>query len=94
MTKLNKNTKKAKQLIDNYERATNNGELYQVYNNYSCYKERAINYCKTLQKTNNGKNGKITSFNSQIFTYAFVSENDNKTTLYYITPNNEYIIEL
>lgn len=94
MEKLNKNTQKAKQFIENYKRAKNNGNLFDVYKNNSCKKYLAIMRCKDICQAYNGKNPKITSYNTFVFTYAFIVENDIQKQLVYITPNNEYIIEL
>lgn len=94
MTKLNKNTQKAKQFIYNYNRANNDGNLYDVYKNNSCKKYLAIMRCKDICNYYNGKEPKITSYNTFVFTYAFITEQDGKKQLVYITPNNDYIIEL
>ena len=92
MITLNKNTQKAKQFIKNYDRATNNGELWQVYDKTSDNKQRVFVYCKKLQNELNGNDAKIPTKNTFIFTFAFTIDNGKK--LVYITPENNYIIEL
>lgn len=84
-------TKKQQQMLAQYNNS-NSSQLWQVYNNYSIYKAQAMARCKELQKHYNGYNGKITSYNSQKFSYAFtyIDSKTQKPMLYYITASNSY----
>lgn len=94
MKNLNNTTQQAKCFINAYDRATNNGELYEVYGSYSYFKGRALNHCKELLNALNGSTPKIIGYNSNFFTYAFkyVDELTGLIKLAVITASNEYSI--
>ena len=94
MTIANKDTQKAQHMIKAYNFYKNNGEnLYQIYKNYSYKKEKALSYCKELKTSYNGFGACFCGHNSDIFTYAFLFKDDDKTYLMYITPTYNYCIE-
>lgn len=91
---VNANTKKAKELINNYNNSDFlDTELWHVYGTFSDAKARALNYCKNMMVDLDGHNGHIVSHNSQTFTYAFEFYCDNVLKLAYITAYNNYIID-
>ena len=91
-TKLNKNTKKAQNLICNFVMAKNYA-LWQIYDKPSKKKSNAYNYWLNFYgKCKTSKNFCIPTYNAQIFTIAFTI--NKNTQLVYITPTNKYIIEL
>lgn len=96
MTIVNKDTKKARQMIRayNFYKNKNNGEnLYSIYKNYSNKKEIALSYCKSLKGKLDGFSSCFCGHNCDYFTYAFLFKKDNKTYLAYITYANDYQIE-
>ena len=90
MTKLNKTTQKAKHFIRAYQNSTN-FRLEDCYNNYSYAKQNAFDYCINKMNKMSGYDGRILSYNTFVFTYAFMTD-DNK--LIVICPTNEYEIQL
>ena len=90
MTKLKRNTKRAKTFIKEYWTSTRYN-LDDCYNNYSSAKERAYDYCINKQNKMSGYDGRIISYNCCFFSYAFMID-DNK--LIVICPINEYEIQL
>ena len=90
MIKLNKNTQKAQGFIWEYVRSEKH-DLYDCYNKHSFEKKRAFDYCINKQNEMDGNNGRILSYNTFVFTYAFMTD-DNK--LIVICPINEYEIQL
>ena len=90
MTKLKRNTKKARIFIKEYW-TSNRYHLDDCYNNYSYAKENAFDYCINKQNKMNGYDGRILTYNTFVFTYAFMTD-DNK--LIVICPVNEYEIQL
>ena len=71
--------------------------LNDCYTNASYYKQKAFNYCRDLVQKYNGRQGRITGYNSQVFSYAFVGEIDGKPAFFYITRDYDrfiYIDEL
>lgn len=96
MLEINKNTKKAIQMINAYRWAVKRGYRYleQCYKSNSSAKDRAFIYCENLKEKFKGFDSYIISYNSMIFTYGFLSTQENgKYTLYYITPSNDYCIK-
>ena len=88
-------TKKQKEMYENYKRAFNRGpktELNEVYGNYSYKKQRALAYCKELQKRLGGYNETIVSHSSHFFSYAFVywDYDIHEKCLCYCTHANDY----
>ena len=78
----------------NYYVSKNYGSsLYEIYNNYSNAKERALIYCKELKKIKDGFNPCFCGHNCMTFTYAFLFIENNKTYLCYITPSYDYMME-
>ena len=90
MTKLKRNTQKARRFIKDYW-TSSRYNLDDCYNNYSYAKENAYDYCINKQSKMNGYDGRILSYNTFVFTYAFMTD-DNK--LIVICPVNEYEIQL
>jgi len=71
--------------VNAYERSTAT-ELHDVYGRCSTEKHRALKYCKELMEEVHGYNGRIISYNTFTFTYAF----QNDDNFYVITANNNY----
>ena len=90
MTKLKRNTQKAQRFIWEYIRSEK-CNLDDCYNNYSYAKENAYDYCINKQNKMGGYDGRILTYNTFVFTYAFMTD-DNK--LIVICPINEYEIQL
>ena len=90
MIKLKRNTQKAKLFIKDYWTSTRYN-LDDCYNNYSYAKQNAYNYCINKMQKMNGYDGRILTYNTFVFTYAFMTD-DNK--LIVICPVNEYEIQL
>ena len=91
-TKLNKNTKKARGFIRNFMRATAKN-LNEIYCNYSDKKRNVFAYWLNFYSNLKTKdNWYIPTFNGDIFTIAFTI--NKGTQLAYITPTNNYIIDL
>lgn len=94
-----KMTKKNEGLLDNYQRAWAT-ELWDVYGSCSYAKREAFNDCKRHERAFNGYDGRICTWNSQTFTYAFRYEGiDPKTDelheyLRYYTAWNTYEFEI
>ena len=90
MTKLKRNTQKARRFIKEYW-TSSRYNLDECYNNYSNAKYNAYKYCINKKDKMNGYDGRIISYNTCFFSYAFMT-NDNK--LIVICPTNEYEIQL
>ena len=90
MIKLKRNTQKARIFIKEYW-TSNRYNLDDCYNTYSYAKENAYDYCINKMNKMNGYDGRILSYNTFVFTYAFMTD-DNK--LIVICPVNEYEIQL
>lgn len=96
MTELKNTTQKAKGIIHtyNYYKNTNEGiTLFEIYNNYSWRKEKALDYCKELKQRLNGFNSCFCGHNCMIFTYAFLFKEGDTIYLCYITPSYDYKIK-
>ena len=100
MTELNKETKKAKQLINQYNYYKNdnyNRNIYDLYKNPSYAKLRACMYCEDLQKKYEGYSGLVLGGNCSYFSYGFLFDEYTsegiKTYLCYLTYANDYKIE-
>jgi len=93
---LNKETKKAQIYISNYSKARDNGQsqLWSVYGNYSRQKEEIFTKWFNNMLDINGFGLYITTFSKFVFTLGFKLEQGNNTYLLYITPSENYIIEL
>lgn len=96
-------TKKQEEMYESYKRAFERGpkkELYEVYENYSYKKQKALDYCKGVQAKLNGYNATIVSHNSYMFTYAFeyidyeLGSLNKVRWLCYITPSNNYVFNI
>ena len=90
MTKLKRNTQKARRFIKDYW-TSSNYNLDDCYNNYSYAKQNAFDYCISKMQKMGGYDGRIIGYNTSFFSYAFMTE-DNK--LIVICPVNEYEIQL
>lgn len=79
----------------NYEHANNNGELWQVYGRCSSAKYHAMDHCKNLQAELNGFDGRITSYNTFQFSYAFqfVDQDSGVIKLMYITKEHNRVFD-
>lgn len=86
-------TKKQMGLYENYKRAWAQ-TLDDVYGRYSVAKAKAMDYCYNLQSELKGHDGRICSWNTFQFTYAFRYEEDGKQMLAYITANNDYYFQI
>ena len=78
----------------NYDRAKYS-ELWQVYGRYSHAKENAMDYCKRSMRKRNGYGGKITSWNSFQFSYAFefIDQDTGVIKLMYITRDYDRVFD-
>ena len=92
--KLNRNTKKARALVQAYERSYNY-ELNQCYASYSHAKAVAEAHCRKKMFDMGGYGFKILSFNSQVFTCGWLYEDKETgaTMLNVETCRNIYTIE-
>ena len=92
--KLNRNTKKARGLVQEYERSCNYG-LNQCYASYSYAKAVAEVHCREKMLDMGGYGFKILAFNSQAFTCGWLYE-DKETGVIMLnveTYRNTYTIE-
>lgn len=92
--KLNRNTKKARALVQDYERSYNYG-LNQCYASYSYAKAFAEVRCREKMLDMGGHGFKILSFNSQTFTCGWLYE-DKETGVIMLnveTYRNTYTME-
>lgn len=92
--KLNRNTKKARYLVQGYERSCNYC-LNQCYSSYSYSKHAAEVHCREKMLDMGGYGFKILSFNSQTFTCGWLYE-DKQTGVIMLnveTYRNTYTIE-
>ena len=97
MITLNKNTKKAKTLIDSYHYYGGKYESYDIltfYKKPSLNKIKAWKLCKKLASKNNGNDLHICGGNSSAFSAGFTMVKNDKKYLIYITRDNKYKIEL
>ena len=97
MTVLNKNTKKAKALINSYHYYSSKHESYDIltfYKKPSFNKIKAWQFCIKLASKNNGNDLHICGGNSSVFSAGFTMVENNKKYLIYITRDNQYKIEL
>lgn len=91
-TKLNKDTKKAQTLVHNFVMSKYYG-LWQIYVKPSKRKEKIYSYwLNYYARFKTSKNFCIPTYNAHIFTIAFTI--NKNTQLVYITPSNNYIIDL
>ena len=91
---INKNTKKARGIIAQYEYSKRDGNsIYNAYTKPSNEKKEAFAYCQKLLSECKGKNPKITGRNCYYFSYAFkCQDEDGNWYLIYITASADYII--
>jgi len=99
---LNEKTKKAKSLIDAFNRSVNNHGLRYLkdcYNNASEAKKSAYNSIKAFSEKLSNKNGvfcyhTITGFNCMAFSMCvFINDYKNGVNYYYyFTAKNSYLI--
>ena len=97
MTVLNKNTKKAKALINSYRYSSGKHESYDIltfYKKPSLNKIKAWQLCTELASENNGNDLHICGGNSLFFSAGFTMVENDKKYLIYITRDNKYKIEL
>ena len=87
-------TKAEKRIIENYNNSASATELWKVYATVSQAKRNAFEYCKRKQYEYAGIDGRIVSFNTFIFTFAFKTTIKGEKYLYYITPSKETLIKL
>ena len=97
MTVLNKNTKKAKALINSYHYHSGKYESYDIltfYKKPSLNKIKAWHFCKELASKNNGNDLHICGGTSAFFSAGFTMVENDKKYLIYTTRDNQYKIEL
>lgn len=97
MIYINKNTKKAKTIINAYnyyKGATSGASLYEIYNNFSYNKYNALKYCHNLQSDLHGFGACFGGHNCFSFVYYFLFNQDGKKYLAYITKDNNYFVEV
>ena len=92
--KLNRNTKKARGFVQEYERSYNYG-LNQCYASYSLAKDIAEVSCRQKMLDMGGYGFKILSFNSQTFTcgWLYVDTETGVIMLNVETYRNTYTME-
>lgn len=86
----------SKIIVDAYYRylKSNDNRLWDVYKSCSQAKVNAYAYCNSKKRELNGRDLKIVSHNSQLFTVGFIGELDNRQAFIYITKDNERFIYL
>ena len=92
--KLNRNTKKARALIESFFNS-NIDTLEHCYNSYSAAKSRAFYWCTNKCAEMDGWRFRIMSFNCQTFTCGWLYE-DKETGVIMLnveTVRNTYVIE-
>lgn len=77
-------TKAQKAMLDSYNRSSDT-ELWHVYGRCSQAKYNAMDYCKNLMYEKSGYDGRITSYNTFRFSYAFRFIENGIEHLMYIT---------
>lgn len=77
-----------------YEKSTATS-LSDVYGRYSAKKAEAFNYCRKLMYEYSGKNLRILTYNTFIFTAAFefVDPETSQVMIMYITPSKNEVLE-
>lgn len=96
-TQINRNTKKAQQLINTYSYAlhnTDNTTIYDIYKQPSNDKIEAYKDCEYWTRYYKGKNTRYYSHNSFTFVCGFTYTNDFARYLVVITHKNNYRIKL
>lgn len=98
---LKKTSRKAQNLIDNYNRATRDEaySLWDVYGTCSERKKEAFKRCreKAYASGNLASCPVISSFNANVFTFSYLTldeGNKDTGTLHVITPANDYAIRV
>ena len=97
MTVLNKNTKKAKTLVNSYHYYSGKYESYDIltfYKKPSVNKIKAWQLCQKLASKNNSNDLHICGGSSSFFSAGFTMVENDKKYLIYITRDNRYKIEL
>lgn len=102
MTKVNRNTQKAEQLISSYiyARAKGKCNIRDAYRNPSNKKCDAYQYCVDMELDLNGRQGFICGASSHFFSFGFVYDVIDEETgvvrqhLRYITHAHNYDVEL
>ena len=86
--------KKMKRYLELHKNSTDT-ELYHVYNNFSTAKQNAFNYCKELCYQYKGKDLKILSNNSFVFTAGFIFTDQKTGVLSFmvITPTDNITVD-
>ena len=77
MVKIGKNTKMAEYVRDAWAWSSDT-ELSHIYGRFSENKARAMRYCEALMEKLNGRDLRIISHNSMVFSVAFLFE-DSET---------------
>ena len=92
--KLNRNTKKARGLVQEYERSNKYG-VHQCYTSYSDAKAVAEAWCLEKMHDMGGYGFKILAFNSQTFTcgWLYVDKETGVIMLNVETYRNTYTME-
>lgn len=86
-------TKKQQALWEQYKRATKR-ELGECYANPSAAKRQAYNCISMQCSMLNGWGIRIPSYNTMMFTMAFLYKEDGKTMLHYVTNKNVWDFEV
>lgn len=97
MTKVNKGTKKAQGMVDNYNyyiaRYGVRG-IYDAYKTPSVYKVRAWNDIRDMCARMGGTGLTVLGANCMKYSAAFKAVEDGVEKLFYFTADNDYVIEL
>ena len=92
-TELNKDTKKAEQLLYNWEHY-DGCSLYEVYGSHSYRKEQSFADIRSLMSRVGGWGLVITTHCTRFYTCAFMFVLEGQRCLAYITPSYNYLIRL
>ena len=93
VTSVKATTKKGEELQNAFDFSDCfNTELGDVYGRFSRNKLDAITYCKDMELAFNGYCGRITSYNTFMFCYAFLFKYNGVESLAYITPSYNYVV--
>lgn len=92
------NTKRGRSMVNNYKASLDyygRRDLSNCYGRFSTAKQSAFDYCKNLEKSLNGFDGTVISFNCRQFTYGFqfVDSVTGEICSAYITKLHDYVIK-
>lgn len=85
-----------KKQLEYYRRymQSNATRLYDVYGSYSCAKSMAFDRCIETMYEYRGFDGRIISYNTNFFTYAFKFYESHEQHLCVITPTKRIVFKI